>query len=1110
MKLTLRAKLALLVATLAAGFAIIAASGVAATDATADRLAVIQQQLLPKVELRPRLQGEFEHLSRALQDAVAAQDERALEATSADRDRVLASLASAEEAVDPRQARELRESVENYYGVARAISQRMIAGEMGEELVEQIAEMQALQGEVRSGIEAATALRENELADAFAGVEEAQQSTTRVLVSTSVLCLLFATLIYFWVSRALLRSVADLVAGFDRFGRGEFEQPIATHGDDELAVAARSANTMAKNLETLGRERDKAEWFKAGLSGVAERLRGELELEEVATRAVRFLAKYLDAPVASFYVVEGETLRRVATYAHPKGTALGAPEAISLGEGLLGQAALEEMPTVIRDLPAGYLRIGSSLGETAPKAVIALPLRSLDRPAGVIELAVFKTWTAERTQFLQSVAETITISMQVARARAALRESLVATEESRRLAEEKATELATVSVYKSQFLANMSHELRTPLNSMLLLSNLLAENQSGNLSGKQVEYCKTIHAAGTDLLGLINQVLDLAKIESGKQDVYAEPVELDAILGQARRVFEPLAAQKGLGFRIERGEGLPSSLVTDRQRITQVLNNLIGNAIKFTERGEVSVRVYRPDATPARADLRDRPRIAFDVKDSGIGVRPEHRARIFEPFEQADPSTGRKHGGTGLGLAIVREIATLLGGEIALESTPGVGSTFTLVIPEEGPSGLSNAAPLRTPTPRPAPPARAPVPRAQHGENADDKACLLVVEDDPNFARTLAELVRGQGLQCVIASTGEAALRLAKEYRPSGIVLDLGLPDIDGWTVIERLHADPDTAGMPVHVVSAAEAPSGQRKIAGVVGYLTKPCTRDQLIAMIRALVPTVDTSPRVLIVEDDVTTGDSLIALLDRERITHVRRVESAEAALVALAQQRFHCMVLDLSLPGMDGLELLRVLHRRDDIAKPAVVVYTARALDRGETQVLQSYAEAVLQKDGTSAERLLEEIRAFARQLADRNEPAADVPPSARDEARLDDRTILVVDDDMRTVYALSAMLRSRGAEVLVADNGRAALDVLEGRDVDGVLMDIMMPEMDGYTAIRRIREDQRFAALPIIALTAKAMKGDEEKCIEAGASAYLPKPVDPSRLLEKLGSYMAVAR
>jgi len=792
-----------------------------------------------------------------------------------------------------------------------------------------------------------------------------------------------------------------------------------------------------------------------------------------------------------------------------------------------------------------------------------VPLVHLGKVTGVLELAMFSDWSERASHAVDAVREMLVIALEVARARASTRQLLAETQrqaqrlseqeeelraaneemqsqqqelrqsnreltnqadelaaqrtrleennleldEARSVLEEKARELTTVSAYKSQFLANMSHELRTPLNSMLLLSNLLAENQGGHLTEKQVEFAATIHGAGKDLLVLINQVLDLAKIESGKSEVRVAATPLAPLVKSLERIFNPLAADKGLRLTTEIGAGVPDSIATDRLRLEQVLKNLIGNAIKFTAHGEVHLRVALPAADThfQRTDLPAGRILAFAVTDTGVGIATEHLERIFVPFEQVDGAADRRYGGTGLGLSISREIAALLGGELQVDSAAGRGSTFTCYMPFETPveaaAGTTAGRVIgRVPASAPASVNGA---TAAAGMPPTDPSCLLVIEDDPVFADALADIIRAQGLECLIANDGQTGLRIARARRPAGVILDVTLPDLDGWRVMERLRADPVTAAIPVHFVSGVDTP--ERGMAlGAVGYLTKPATPEDLTRAVQTLgARSLEHARRILVVEDNQVVSDALLRRLSEEKL-EVQLARNAAEARVALEGQRFGCMILDLTLPDMDGLQFLQAMRERHGTSTPAVVIYTARALSSQTAKALEAYTEAVVLKDGASTDRLLDEVRVFVRRLQDGNgfsrRVAAPLVPA---DVHLEGKKILIVDDDMRTAYALSATLRAKGVEVAVADNGQVALDTLVERpDLEAVLMDIMMPGMDGYECIRAIRKIGKFRSLPIIAVTAKAMMGDREKCIEAGATDYVAKPVNMDVLLATL--------
>jgi HAMP domain-containing protein/signal transduction histidine kinase/DNA-binding response OmpR family regulator len=715
--------------------------------------------------------------------------------------------------------------------------------------------------------------------------------------------------------------------------------------------------------------------------------------------------------------------------------------------------------------------------------------------------------------------------------------------------EEKAEQLSLTSKYKSEFLANMSHELRTPLNSMLILSRLLSENSENNLTAKQIEFADTIHSSGNDLLDLINEILDLAKIESGTMEVDLSDVSFSTLRDYVDRNFREVAQDKGLEFGVVLAADLPPAVRTDTQRLQQVLRNLLSNALKFTEHGQVTLSIApalsgwsRDNASLNRANSV----IAFAVRDTGIGI-PAHRHRmIFEAFQQGDGTTSRKYGGTGLGLSISREIANLLGGEIRLVSAPGQGSTFTLYLPQ-----LLEAPPRRVAVPArdavvrgrtgiPAPaaellsarsassstlvlPERAPeTVEAGNGAAAEsalrlpadltddrssiepDDLVLLIVEDDHTFARVLLERARERGFKGVVATRGDAVQPAARQFRPDAITLDLGLPDMDGWSVLDRLKHDPDTRHIPVHIISGLE--ERQRGLRqGAIAYLYKPVTRetlDEALAGIRGFVER--KVKRLLVVEDDDVQRNSIVELIGNNDV-HTTAVRSGEEALAALAAEHYDCMVLDLGLPDMSGFELIERLRNQSNLTQLPIVIYTGRELTPRQETELRRMTDSIIVKDVKSLDRLLDETTLFLHRVQ------TNLPQPARqllEQVRLADpvlagKKVLVVDDDVRNIFALTSLLEQQRMQVLYAENGKDGIALLRDTpDVDVVLMDVMMPEMDGYETMRTIRADERFAALPIIALTAKAMKGDRENCIQAGASDYIAKPVDKEQLLSLL--------
>jgi HAMP domain-containing protein/CheY-like chemotaxis protein/signal transduction histidine kinase len=700
-------------------------------------------------------------------------------------------------------------------------------------------------------------------------------------------------------------------------------------------------------------------------------------------------------------------------------------------------------------------------------------------------------------------------------------------EQARVALEDKAEQLALTSKYKSEFLANMSHELRTPLNSLLILSKLLAQNTDGNLSEKQVEFAKTIHSSGSDLLELINEILDLAKIESGTMDVDARPVQFTDLQAYVERAFKEVAISKGLEFRTVLADDLPGTIETDPKRLQQVLKNLLSNALKFTEKGSVTLEVGAAKggwSRDQRALNNARSVVAFSVTDTGIGIPPEKHRIIFEAFQQADGTTSRKYGGTGLGLSISREIAGLLGGEIRLSSSPGAGSTFTLYLP--GVYSPSEINPPRTPFERSEAAARVAAERAAHARQdesllaekdvEDDRDVLteedrvvLIVEDDLSFMTILMDMAHQKGFKCLAATRGDKALALARRYQPDAITLDIGLPVIDGWTVLDRLKHDPETRHIPVHIISMMEeAQRGMR--LGAVAHLAKPVDRDALDSAFGSIAGFIDRTVRnLLVVEDNDVERQSIVELIG-EGDVKTTAVATGREALELLRSQSFDCLVLDLGLQDMNGFELLERMKEDPRLSQVPVIVYTGKDLSKKQETELRRLAETIIIKDVKSPDRLLDETALFLHRVE------SNLPPEKRrmleqlhqHDPSLAGRKALIVDDDIRNIFALTSVLEQHDMEVFYAENGQDGIKKLEETPgIDVVLMDVMMPELDGYEAMRRIRGLNAFRSLPIIALTAKAMKGDREKCIAAGASDYITKPVDPEQLVSLLRVWLS---
>ena len=697
-------------------------------------------------------------------------------------------------------------------------------------------------------------------------------------------------------------------------------------------------------------------------------------------------------------------------------------------------------------------------------------------------------------------------------------------EQARLALEDKAAELALTSKYKSEFLANVSHELRTPLNSILILGQQLSENPQGNLTDKQVEFARTIHGAGTDLLTLITDILDLSKIESGTVTVEAEEIFFTNLLDMVVRTFKHDAEHRNLSFDVQVDPHLDHTIVTDSKRLQQVLKNLLSNAFKFTSEGGVRLNVAEVTGgwTPRHPVLSQGGRVvSFEVSDTGIGIPVEKQRIIFEAFQQADASTSRKYGGTGLGLTISRELSNLLGGEIQLRSTPRLGSAFTLYLPLRyaGPStaprggGETAATSQLAPFPGGVPSVRFPDRPVE--VLPDDRATLqaseptlLIVEDDPHYARILVDLAHDNGLKVLVATRGADALTLAREFRPTAVSLDVFLPDMLGWTVLSQLKQDPETRHIPVQIVTLDE--DRQNGLSrGAFSFLTKPTTSEGIAAAIsRIKAYAAPRRKRLLIVEDNKAEQLSIRELLSHDDVDIVI-ADTGTAALAAMAQDPCDCVVLDLRLPDMSGFEVLERISHDERLSDVPVVVFTGRELSPEEDAQLHMLARSVVVKGVESPERLLDETSLFLHRVISElpDEKQEMIERLHRSDDDLVGKAVLVVDDDVRNIFALSSLLERRGMRVLTASTGHEATKLLETTPgVAIVLMDIMMPQMDGYQTMQKIRENPSLRRMPIVALTAKAMKGDREKCFEAGASDYLAKPVNTEQLLSALRMWL----
>ncbi|MFC5499344.1 HAMP domain-containing protein [Caenimonas terrae] len=949
-----------------------------------------------------------------------------------------------------------------------------------------------------------------------------------------------------------VRAIAEVATAVTK---GDLTRSIQVDAKGEVSELKDNINTMISNLRETTESNREQDWLKSNLARFTGMLQGQRELSTVGKMLLSELAPLVNATQGTIYHYSGAgdsagRLALLSSYAQSGDVPL-APT-VALGEGLVGQCAIERKRILLTDAPPDFVTISSSLGRARQVSVVVLPVLFENQTKAVIELAslhpfsvvnlnfldqlalgigaVFNTIEATmRTEGLLTQSQQLTAELQsrqselqqtneelgtkaklLAEQNAEVERKNREVEQARGALEEKASELALTSKYKSEFLANMSHELRTPLNSILILSQQLAENSPGNLSAKQVEFSRNINSSGTDLLHLINDILDLSKIESGTVTVEVEEIGFASLRDNIDRNFRHVADAKNLPFHIRFADDLPRSMDSDPKRLQQILKNLLSNAVKFTAHGQVEVRVGLASQgwSPDHPVLRQAQHVvAFAVEDTGIGVAPEKQRLIFEAFQQADAGTSRKYGGTGLGLAISRELAVLLGGEIRLSSVYGKGSTFTLYLPLHyaGPDGATIA---RGPDSKADAGRVIALPGVREEHIADDRdivqagdLVLLIIEDDPHYARILLGLARDKGFKGLVATKGAHGLALARQFTPAAISLDIFLPDMLGWTVLNQLKLDPALRHIPVQIITMEE--ERQHGLAhGAFAYLVKePTTTGLEAAFDRIKEFTVPRTRRLLVVEDNQIERDAVLELLGFDDIEIVA-VGQGEQALAAMREQAFDCIVLDLRLPDMTGFQLLEQMQTEPSLAQLPVVVFTGKDLSRDEQERLSSMAKSIVLKDVQSPERLLDETALFLHRVVTQlpQQKQAMLERLHNSAEVLRGRKVLVVDDDARNIFALTSVLENHEVDVISATNGRQAIDIIKSTPgIAMVLMDIMMPEMDGYETMREIRNEPEFRTLPILALTAKAMKGDREKCLDAGASDYIAKPVNTDQLL-----------
>ncbi len=968
-----------------------------------------------------------------------------------------------------------------------------------------------------------------------------------------------------------IRAIADVATAVTE---GDLTRSIRVEASGEVAVLKDKINEMIRNLRETTQRSTEQDWLKTNLAHLTRLLQGQRDLLTASRTILSELAPLVGAQHGVFYTMdasdpEAPVLRYLTGYAYRERKRLAS--VFRVGEGLVGQCAHEKERILLHNVPGDYITVASGLGEAPPLSIVVLPIVFEGQVLAVIELASFERFSPIHLDFLDQLTESIAIVLNTIEATTRTEELLKQSqsmaselqtqqeelrhtneeleEKARQLAdrnteverkndeveqarhslEDKAEQLALTSKYKSEFLANMSHELRTPLNSLLILAQQLTENSDGNLSAKQVEFASIILASGQDLLNLINDILDLSKIESGTVALEVGEETFDALREQIERSFRHVADAKGLGFSVQLDRELPRTLRTDSKRLQQVLKNLLFNAFKFTERGRVELRVR--GATSGWDDdvrtLQDAHQVvAFDVVDTGIGIAPDKQRHIFEAFQQAEGTTNRRYGGTGLGLSISRELVRLLGGQITLQSAVGGGSTFTVFLPTAHPAGATHVED-RPRAALPPPAVEDDRDRLRPGEPA-----VLIVDDDVNFCRVLLDLAHRAGFKGIVALGGGEALHLAREYRPVAVTLDIGLRDMSGWKVLDALRRDPVTSDLPVHVVTVFEDMHERAESQDqFTTFLTKPATKDALEGLFSRIQSLVSSGVRtLLVVEDDPVQRSEIVASVAGQAVVH--EAASVSEALEVVHREQVDCVVLDLRLPEVSGFKLLEHFRKSSRLRRTPVVVYTAADLDAKESEVLRRAGCEVVAKGGLNASRsLVAQVQRFLARVGHATPatrqtrgavpaavsgngmaPAASIEreaPAGPDRGALAGRTVLVVDDDVRNVFALTALLERHGVRVIPAEGGEEAGRILEQSlgQVDAILLDMMMPEVDGYETLRRIRKRPELRKLPIIALTARAMRGDRERCLEAGASDYIAKPIDGSQLLDMLSRWLS---
>jgi len=950
-----------------------------------------------------------------------------------------------------------------------------------------------------------------------------------------------------------IRIISGIAA---QITQGNFKVRVKDSTTDSLGNVGESLNNMAAELDRSFQALSDKEWLQTGIAGLADIMLGEKPMRQLAKDIVSYVSEYTGSQAGVMYVQDNDELAAIAGFSYVPDKKR---ERLQIGEGLVGQAVESDKVLELKTDSSDNISISYALGEMKPKHIVAVPLKET-AVEGALEVATSNSFTPLQIEFLQAIANNIAIALKSTQSRAKVQElleetqsqaeelkaqhtelegmnaeleaqteKLQASEEELKVQQEelqqtneelaersvlleernteiqkKSEDLERTTRYKSEFLANMSHELRTPLNSILLLSRLLSENTESNMSEEQIEFSKVINSSGNGLLGLIDEILDLSKIEAGKMDLEFADVSVNEITSSMHSLFSEVAKEKGISFVLEAADA-PVVIRTDKMRLEQILKNLISNAIKFTEKGSVTLSIVKDSGK----------QVTFAVKDTGIGIARDKQMLIFEAFQQADGSTKRKYGGTGLGLSISRELAKLLRGELKLESVVGQGSEFTLTIPISASSGAvvskedmrqeEVASADEIPQPKSVEYISPSIP----DDVADDREAIkdgdktiLIVEDDTNFAMSLLEFTRKRGYKGIVTVRGDHALNLAMLYKPVGILLDIQLPVKSGWEVMEELKANSQTRPIPVHIMSSHKLRQ-ESLLKGAINFLDKPVAYEQIPEVFRRIEKIVNRdAQKVLIIEDNPKHAKALAFFLESHSINSEIKSDIADS-VDALQKSDVHCVILDMGIPDKHSYEILENVKKNKGFENLPVIVFTGKSLSLKEEVKIKHYADSIIVKTAHSYQRMLDEVSLFLHLMEEQKKSGVKSARTNLLNNVLSGKTVLVVDDDVRNIYSLTKALETLQMKVITAIDGKEALKMLESHpETDVVLLDMMMPNMDGYETATRIRENKKLRNLPVIAVTAKAMTGDREKCINAGASDYITKPVDVDQLMSLL--------